>query len=344
MFHLHRLVYLLALLVLLADVYGYGDSVEKYLKVDSFVLGVVLGLALVGMRIFNSCSYKLGLLEKINNFVVLPLFFILSVAYSLVEFVLPPNVAFSVFHLNSHRMFGALLLCGLAYLLSLPRGFFERKKDMIIFLSGVLTFLSFVLIRLWPYEIFHRLSQEGNLVENLQIIALLAGAVSSFILFKKYLKKHFTYTLIYFMLMIGFLGIAGEEISWGQRLLNIVTPDYFSERNVQKEINIHNLSTIGTTVPYIYSLVGFLGSFMWEARRKVQFLQKEFFDHLIPGWQFMFYFYFSFIFNLPIILGNSFLGEWSEFAELMLYIGTSLFVVDKLFKTSKLSRTVIIKE
>ena len=34
---------------------------------------------------------------------------------------------------------------------------------------------------------------------------------------------------------------AGEEISWGQRLLQLETPAFFSEHNAQEEIGLHNL-------------------------------------------------------------------------------------------------------
>lgn len=34
---------------------------------------------------------------------------------------------------------------------------------------------------------------------------------------------------------------AGEEISWGQRLLGLETPEYFEARNAQQEIGFHNL-------------------------------------------------------------------------------------------------------
>ncbi len=34
---------------------------------------------------------------------------------------------------------------------------------------------------------------------------------------------------------------AGEEISWGQRILGLETPEYFMERNAQGEIGLHNL-------------------------------------------------------------------------------------------------------
>ena len=34
---------------------------------------------------------------------------------------------------------------------------------------------------------------------------------------------------------------AGEEISWGQRILDLETPDYLKERNAQGELGLHNL-------------------------------------------------------------------------------------------------------
>lgn len=43
------------------------------------------------------------------------------------------------------------------------------------------------------------------------------------------------------LLAIFFIFVAGEEISWGQRLFNIDTPDSLVEKNVQHEFNIHNL-------------------------------------------------------------------------------------------------------
>jgi hypothetical protein len=39
-----------------------------------------------------------------------------------------------------------------------------------------------------------------------------------------------------------FLFGAGEEISWGQRLLGFDTPEFLQERNVQGELTLHNLS------------------------------------------------------------------------------------------------------
>ena len=38
--------------------------------------------------------------------------------------------------------------------------------------------------------------------------------------------------------------IAGEEISWGQRIFGISTPEFFLKTNIQKEFNFHNISVI----------------------------------------------------------------------------------------------------
>jgi hypothetical protein len=51
------------------------------------------------------------------------------------------------------------------------------------------------------------------------------------------------------------LFVAGEEFSWGQRLLGYQPPAFFLERNVQQEANLHNLVSAREILSY--ALVGF---------------------------------------------------------------------------------------
>ena len=49
-----------------------------------------------------------------------------------------------------------------------------------------------------------------------------------------------------FLLSLVFVGLAfvfgaGEELSWGQRIFAIETPEWLEERNKQQEFNLHNL-------------------------------------------------------------------------------------------------------
>ena len=41
-----------------------------------------------------------------------------------------------------------------------------------------------------------------------------------------------------------FFVVAGEEISWGQRIFGIATPDTLQSINVQHELNLHNISGV----------------------------------------------------------------------------------------------------
>jgi hypothetical protein len=49
--------------------------------------------------------------------------------------------------------------------------------------------------------------------------------------------------LVYLGLALLFFFGAGEEISWGQRILGFQTPESLSQVNRQEEFNLHNLST-----------------------------------------------------------------------------------------------------
>lgn len=59
--------------------------------------------------------------------------------------------------------------------------------------------------------------------------------------------------------ILGGLGLAlffaaGEEISWGQRLIGVETPDSVREASGQDEINIHNLEVVGNTLDMGFQL------------------------------------------------------------------------------------------
>lgn len=40
---------------------------------------------------------------------------------------------------------------------------------------------------------------------------------------------------------LGMLGLSGEEISWGQRVIGVITPERLAAVNLQSETNVHNL-------------------------------------------------------------------------------------------------------
>lgn len=83
---------------------------------------------------------------------------------------------------------------------------------------------------------------EDGLVEWLTVIFLLAS--SSVCFFRVFtLRGHRPKLFIFCTVMLGLLFIfgAGEEISWGQRIFGIESPEFFKEYNGQGETNLHNL-------------------------------------------------------------------------------------------------------
>jgi hypothetical protein len=97
-----------------------------------------------------------------------------------------------------------------------------------------------------PFDTAYRLlTKEDGIVEWLQVLALV-------VLFTMYLRLivllwrtgHRFYAALFVVAAAGVFFIAGEEISWGQRLFGLTTPEELEEINNQGETNIHNIGPL----------------------------------------------------------------------------------------------------
>ena len=106
-------------------------------------------------------------------------------------------------------------------------------------------------------SLFETFVQEDHLVEWLTVAGLLAGSAVCLFRFSRLLKKRnvwFLFVTAGLGFMLFFAG--GEEISWGQRLLGIRSPEFFNEHNAQGELNIHNLVVGGVKInKLVFSLM-----------------------------------------------------------------------------------------
>ena len=120
------------------------------------------------------------------------------------------------------------------------------KSSSIFFLSVVFITISFILLFLFHVELYDQLTSEDNIIENLSAVLLLFCScfflISFFHARKSPLKIHHWLTYGLLMLSIVFFLIAVEEISWGQRIFDLATPDYLSSVNEQDELNFHNIN------------------------------------------------------------------------------------------------------
>ena len=117
-------------------------------------------------------------------------------------------------------------------------------------LKKVLTFLyvvSFYFLVFLDAKTVNNLRGEDGLIENLGAFFFFAASVLFLLCYRleknrndTQSKKKYFYLFLAGLFFIGF----GEEISWGQRLINWETPQLLQEINKQKETNFHNLKVL----------------------------------------------------------------------------------------------------
>tara|TARA_Y100001933_G_C18871747_1_gene510282 strand:- start:128 stop:796 length:669 start_codon:yes stop_codon:yes gene_type:complete len=125
-----------------------------------------------------------------------------------------------------------------------PWGSIAPKVDLfpiyyLVFIYGFIYILPFgeTLIGISWFDFFR---SEDGLLEWIQFFQYLsASIISTLIFFKSRNKKSFG-TLIWLVLSFACFIIAGEEISWGERITGF-SLNYISDLNVQGETNFHNL-------------------------------------------------------------------------------------------------------
>lgn len=97
-------------------------------------------------------------------------------------------------------------------------------------------------------QTIHRLTAEDGLFENAgALFFFMCGVIFLFGYFRDKKQTSFLFLPVernYTFLMLGllFLFVSGEEISWGQRILELNPGTFFNQKNIQHETNIHNLS------------------------------------------------------------------------------------------------------
>ena len=102
-------------------------------------------------------------------------------------------------------------------------------------------------------DALHWLIQEDTFIEWLQFFLFLcSGLFLFFYLYVMRLNNEIqTYSLRFLgTLGLGFLFLFGamEEISWGQRIFQIPTPEVIAEPNLQGEITLHNMEVGGVNI------------------------------------------------------------------------------------------------
>lgn len=190
--------------------------------------------------------------------------------------------------------------------------------------------------------------REGGVLESATTLAFLAaGGIAALLAARLWRDRSTVLALLYAGLAAGMVFAAMEEISWGQRILNIEPPEYFVEQSTKEEINVHNLKQFPLGLAFI--AVGFYGAFSrlltpGPVRRRwplaVELLTPR---YSISGYflvTFLLYGYYEYVYYtvmrpMGITIrreyqwdGHFIIGKDQEPIELLLAIGFLVFMLD----------------
>lgn len=321
----------LSLLFLLLDSYMYGGFIRSHLGLSSKLIAALALVFLLILKKFKKVQPD-QILLKLNRTILLPLLLIVQIGSTYAEKFIHANYLYGLVHLDVYQLVYLLLF---SFLLAIV---FPLKKrwyqQLMIFLSGLMVALPAFLIRVKGYMGFTDIFVgDDKPLEWVQLGFFIIAAIFSGLIVQKLLKlkKSWVLTIIYILGAIVLIFLIGEEISWGQRLLGITTPEAWKETNLQNEINLHNQQGFFGYVYWFYIRFTFYCSFAWLAKA---LLPKSLGDQLelwlkllVPPWYLISFFFISFImFHLHRDLHYP-LNEFEEFNELLISQGLSFFMI-----------------
>lgn len=194
-------------------------------------------------------------------------------------------------------------------------------------------FLSLFLIRFYWPGLHAWFKGENSFLEQIQVIMLFCRWVFSLL------------ATIFFL-------VAMEEISWGQKLFELPTPEFIAKHNTQQEFNLHNNKAIFPKVYLVYLCISGFAAFAWLLRHQIEKLVKKLKQCwlnllVVPGYLFG-YFLPSFIYVIlrfnreskfyktylegQLFEGFNIIHEYEEYTEFLLILGLLIFF-SSLYKT-----------
>lgn len=185
-------------------------------------------------------------------------------------------------------------------------------------------------------DLYKWFTGEDRFAENLQVGFYALTLVLSLVITRRLWKTGQKGTaFLYFGLILGLVFMIGEELSWGQRMLGVETPESLKAINKQQETNLHNIYGVGDTFKWIQLLVGAYGTILPLVLLHPTILgsYRKTVSMLVPHYTLIPFFLLLFIWR---IYRNFFeppqkyyfaIQDYNEVMELVLAIGLFLFMI-----------------
>jgi hypothetical protein len=215
----------------------------------------------------------------------------------------------------------------------------ENKVKILIFLFPIISYLLFLILMKNNEELFMQIIKEDSILEYIQFFLYIFSGIFTIKIVKRLIElKESKFKIIAFsILAILFFFIAFEEISWGQRILNIETPESVASNNIQGELTVHNLAPLQLKMHFAYIAIGIYGISSRFLLKKIFPKQYLKFRIFTPDYFLFFYFLFAIVFwflisyfpsPLSFMAGEVMpLWKWQELFETYVAMAFLFFVV-----------------
>jgi hypothetical protein len=229
-------------------------------------------------------------------------------------------------------------------------GYVDIRKVFFCFplIYFAVMFVSFVVDK----RIFWRLIKEDGVFEYLQAVSYLSAAFFAMALTVRFRSiGHNKVCLFYLLLTVGLLFVSFEEISWGQRILGIKTPELLKLHNTQRELTLHNIEFVQNNILHqAYIIVGLCAGLSWLVIPDSLLTRWDgLLSYLIPGWTTTLYFVPVGLYYAYWEIGNLLLSpnfgppKSQELFETPFAAGFFVFVLFTFFRLERIQSSAIIR-
>jgi len=131
----------------------------------------------------------------------------------------------------------------------------KKQLPIFLFITGTLVGVFYNLFQLT----FGQPAKEGFMEDYTTLLYVVAGIItfiSAFFINRTFFssREKKTILILLFLLIALLIFLFGEEVSWGQNVLDFKSPGIFQEYNYQQEVNVHNF--FNPLFKYVYPLAG----------------------------------------------------------------------------------------
>ena len=178
-------------------------------------------------------------------------------------------------------------------------------------------------------RLYHFLIDEDHIIEWSQFVAILFAAGAFAVAgWRAYRGERRRLAIMFALVAVGSFVVAGEEISWGQRILGFGTPDALDTINHQGETNVHNISGVQRLFnlgELLAGLYGVLAPLLYAVSSIRQRLAGRLDRLLVPplclGTLFLLPFAYRAVRAVFVPDAGERITEFGELPELTLYVG-----------------------